>query len=55
MPSSKCAADSCIASMRVVWLLQDPTPIDWNTWRKDIDPKLVDGFKNAFDSASGWS
>lgn len=35
---------------RLETLAKDPTPIDWNTWRKDIDPKLVDGFKNAFDS-----
>lgn len=29
---------------------QDPGAINWATWKKEIDPALVDGFKRAFES-----
>lgn len=35
---------------RLETLAKDPEAINWGRWRKDIDPALVDGFKNAFDS-----
>lgn len=33
--------------------MQEPEPINWVAWRKDIDPALVDAFKAAYDSALG--
>ncbi len=29
---------------------QDPEPINWAAWRKEVDPKLVDTFQKAYDS-----
>jgi len=29
-------------------LAQDPPPIDWGTWKKDLDPELVKTFEQAF-------
>lgn len=30
--------------------LQDPEPINWAAWSKEIDPKLVQEFKQAYES-----
>lgn len=29
---------------------QEPEPINWAAWRKEVDPQLVDTFQKAYDS-----
>ena len=30
---------------------QDPPPIDWAAWKKELDPELVSAFEKAYTSA----
>lgn len=34
----------------VLWLLQEPEPIDWEYYRKGIGSRLVDMYKEAYES-----
>ena len=35
---------------RLTGMAKDTPGPDWASWKKDLDPKIVDGFKQAFDS-----
>lgn len=35
---------------RLANLAKAPAPINWTTWKQELDPKLVDQFKGAYES-----
>jgi hypothetical protein len=39
---------------RLANMSKETPPPDWAAWRKELDPKIVDGFKQAFDSEFVW-
>lgn len=45
---------SFICFFSLLFCLQEPEPIDWEYYRKGIGPRLVDMYKEAYDSKLPW-